>query len=73
MALNDGADKLAVARDYLMQYPAGSQEFDAALEHLRWVKDNRPDLKEQCRLVVEYILKNKGDQQYVVERLESIA
>lgn len=37
MSLNDQRDKLDVAEQYLINYPANSQEFEAALEHLRWV------------------------------------
>lgn len=37
MSLNDQREKLDTAEKYLIDNPANSQEFEAALEHLRWV------------------------------------
>lgn len=41
---SDYYEKLETARDYLIEYPADSQEFEAAAQHLSWAIDNA-DLK----------------------------
>lgn len=43
MALNDEAERLETAEEYLLRYSAASQEFEAAMEHLRWVYQNKPE------------------------------
>lgn len=43
MSLNDQREKLDLAEKYLIDYQAHSQEFESALEHLRWVYLNDSD------------------------------
>lgn len=68
----DEFDKLEAASQYLSESPVGSQEFDAAAEHLRWVLDNQPEHRPHVALVVQVAIKNRGQDAKVVNRLRDI-
>jgi hypothetical protein len=69
MALNDSRDKLSVARDYLLEYPANSQEFEAALEHLNWLKDAHPDLRPAIASVVKEVIQRRLDEDHTMKKI----
>jgi hypothetical protein len=57
-------EKLETARDYLLQYPASSQEFEAAAEHLVWTIDNgsEDELHVVEGIARDIILKRRDDK-----------
>lgn len=71
MALNDDADKLNAAESYLMSYPAASQEFDAALDHLIWVYSHKPEQMHRCEQIVKNVIFRRRDEQHTMEKLRS--
>lgn len=73
MALNDEADRLATAEDYLLRYDAGSQEFEAALEHVLWVHKNKPDFKKPCADLLMRVIMQRADDQRVLSTFANIS
>ena len=72
MALNDDADKLRVAEDYLLRYRASSQEFEAALEHVRWLHDNKAELRPACEQVLRNVVVRRHDEAYTMAKLGAL-
>lgn len=52
MSLDTERERLDVAEEYLKNYPASSQEFDAALEHVQRTYKDKPELRGYCIQVV---------------------
>ena len=52
MALSDMRDKLATAEDYLMTAPLSSEQWTAALDHLRWLW-RQGESRAEVRRIVE--------------------
>lgn len=71
MALNDDADKLNVAEEYLLAYPSSSQEFEAALEHVRWVYANKPELRPKCEHVLKNVVARRRDETHTMAKLRA--
>lgn len=72
MALNDEADRLNTAEDYLLQYPATSQEFDAALEHVLWVHKQKPELKKRCADILMNVITRRSEERAVLAAIGAI-
>jgi hypothetical protein len=72
LALNDEADRLATAEDYLLSYDARSQEFDAALEHVLWVHKNKPDYKKRCADILMNVIKVRCEERTVLAAIGAI-
>lgn len=53
MALNDEAERLNTAEEYLASYAPHSQEYQAALEHVQWVYKNKPEYKARCEQIIK--------------------
>lgn len=68
----DEFDRLESASVYLSKAPVGSQEFDAAAEHLRWVLDNQPEYRPHVALVVQVAIKNRDNDTRVIRRIKDI-
>lgn len=62
-------NKLEAALDYLLRYAASTQEFEAALEHLVWVKDNRPEDRPAVAAVVQEVIKRRRDETHTMTKL----
>lgn len=52
MGLNDEQERLDQAEEYLISYAWHSQEFQAALEHVRWVHKNKPEYQPRCARIM---------------------
>lgn len=68
----DEFEKLETAAEYLSKAPVGSQEFDSAAEHLRWVLNHQPEHRPHVALVVQVTIKKRGQDAKVVNRLRDI-
>lgn len=62
-------DKIAQAQDYLLGYGSSTQEFEAALEHLIWVKDNKPEDRPAVSAVVQEVIRRRRDEPHTMTRL----
>ena len=71
MALNDEADRLKTAEEYLLNYPADSQEFEAALEHVRWVHAQKPEFRSQCENIFKNVIHVRGDETRTMRQLRT--
>lgn len=71
MSLNDERERLDIAEEYLLTFPASSQEFEAALEHLRWVRTNKPDWTARCEQVVKNVIIRRRDETHIMAKLRS--
>lgn len=71
--MTDYDEKLQTAREYLLEYPASSQEFEAAAEHLIWVIDNCPlsDLRV-VEDITRDILLRRADDHAAMKRLTEL-
>lgn len=52
MSLNDEQERLNTAEQYMLDYQSHSQEFEAAVEHVRWVYKNKPELAARCKQIM---------------------
>jgi hypothetical protein len=68
MGLNDEREKLRQAEEFLMKYRPDTQEFEAALEHVRWAFRNT-NLRDACKAVIARVAKARGDERNVVRKL----
>lgn len=69
MALNDEADRLATAEEYLLTYSPNSQEFDAALEHVFWVHKTKPELKKRAADILVNVIKVRCEEKNVLNKI----
>lgn len=72
MALNDEAERLNTAEEYLLTYAATSQEFDAALEHVLWVHRNKPEQKKRCVDILMNVIKQRSEERAVLAAIGAI-
>ena len=72
MALNDDADKLDVAEDYLLTYAAFTQEFDAALEHVLWVHKNKPECRPVCARILKNVIVKRSEDKHVMAKMRRL-
>jgi hypothetical protein len=72
MALNDEKERLDLAEEWLLTYSANSQEFESALEHVRWVHTNKPAWKPRCEAILANVVVRRRDETYTLEKLRSI-
>lgn len=73
MGLNDDNEKLRLAEEWLLEYAPHTQEFEAALEHVRWVHKNRPDLKIQCAVILKNVVVHRCDDERTMAKLRSLS
>ena len=71
MRLNDDMERLGVAEEYLLKYAAATQEFEAALEHVRWVHSNKPEYRPRCEQILKNVVVQRRDEQHTMEKLRS--
>ena len=71
MAINDEKERLDTAEEWLLSYPANSQEFEAALEHVRWVHACKPDLRKRCEDILSNVVVRRRDEVHTMEKLRS--
>jgi hypothetical protein len=72
VALNDEKERLDTAEEWLLAYPANSQEFEAALEHVRWVHARKPEWKARCEAILSNVVLRRCDEVHTMEKLRSI-
>lgn len=72
MALNDEQERLDLAEEWLLAYPANSQEFDAALDHVRWVHDNNSGWRARCEAILANVVVRRRDEVHTMEKLRII-
>lgn len=72
MALNDEKERLDLAEEWLLAYPASSQEFDAAHDHLLWVHANKPEWKARCEAILANVVVRRRDEEHTMEKLRII-
>lgn len=65
--------QLNAAQEYLLEYPANSQEFDAALQHVTWVRDRHPELDGRCKEIIMNVLKRRRDESHTMSKLRGMA
>jgi hypothetical protein len=70
MALNDEKERLDLAEEWLLAYPASSQEFEAALEHVRWVHVNKSDWRARCEAILANVVTRRRDEQHTMSKLK---
>lgn len=73
MPLSNDLDRLAAAEEYLLQYAASTQEFDAALEHVRWVYCNQPEHQPRCQQILTNVVTKRRDEQSIMKKLRSLS
>lgn len=71
MSINDDLDKLGVAEEYLLQYASSTQEFEAALEHIRWVHVNKPEYRPRCEQILKNVVVQRRGDEHTMEKLRS--
>lgn len=71
MPLNDDLERLQVAEDYLLKYAAATQEFEAALEHVRWVHGNKQEYRPRCEQILKNVVVQRRDDQHIMKKLRS--
>lgn len=69
MALNDEKERLDLAEEWLLTYPASSQEFEAALEHVRWVHSTKPDYRARCETILANVVIRRRDETHTMSKL----
>jgi hypothetical protein len=72
MALNDEAERLKTAEDYLLNFPSSSQEFEAALEHVQWVRRQKPELRKQCDQIMSNVVFRRRDEMHTMAKLGTV-
>lgn len=72
MALNDEKERLDTAEEWLLTYSANSQEFESALEHVRWVHSRKPDWKARCEAILANVAIRRRDEEHTMAKLRSI-
>jgi len=72
MSLNDDLEKLRTAKEWLLEYPPHSQEFEAALEHVRIVHKTREDLRMACEQVLKTVVANRHEDERVMKKLREL-
>ena len=72
MPLNDEGDRLKTAEEYLLKYDARSQEFEAALEHVRWVHANKSEYRPQCEQILGHVVGLRRTEKHVMAKLEAL-
>lgn len=71
MALNEELDRLGVAEDYLLEYAATTQEFDAALEHVLLIARTKPEYRLRCEQIIKNVVSCRRDDQQTMKKLRS--
>jgi hypothetical protein len=71
MALNDEKERLDTAEEYLLTYGASTQEFEAALEHVRWVHTTKPEFRKRCEDILSNVVLRRRDEIHTMEKLRS--
>jgi hypothetical protein len=68
MSLYD--DRIDTAREFLLKYPADSQEFEAAAEHLKWVDIHGDDI-DRARVIsaLREVHDSRGNEQRALQQL----
>lgn len=58
MGLNDEGEKLRQAREWLATRRPGSQEWEAAWEHVKWVLRETPDpgIRAQAQVIADQVI-----------------
>jgi hypothetical protein len=58
VAMSSELEKFRLAKEWLNSNPRGTQEWEAAYEHLVWVAKNTTDtgIKAECRAVLEKVM-----------------
>jgi hypothetical protein len=72
VALNDEKERLDTAEEWLLSYPASSQEFEAALEHVRWVHASKPEWEARCAAILSNVILRRRDEKHTMEKMRSI-
>jgi len=72
MALNDEKERLDTAEEWLLSCSPNSQEFDAALEHVRWVHSCKPEYRARCEAILAGVVIRRRDEVHTMEKLRSI-
>lgn len=72
MSLNDDLEKLRTAEDWLLEYPAHSQEFEAALEHVLITHKTREDLRNVCANVLKTVIKARHAEERVMAKMKNL-
>ena len=72
MALNDEDGRLNTAEDYLLQYAAASQEFEAALEHVLWVHKQKPEYRKRCEDILWNVIQQRAEEKSVLAAIGAI-
>lgn len=73
MSLNDDLEKLRTAEEWLLEYPAHSQEFEAALEHVRIIHKTREDLKSKCAAILKNVITARSDDERTMKKLQELS
>ncbi len=73
MSLNDDLEKLKTAEEWLLEYPPHSQEFEAALEHVRIIHKTREDLKSRCATLLKNVVVQRCDDERTMKKLRELA
>jgi hypothetical protein len=72
MALNDEKERLDIAEEWLLTYAASTQEFESALEHVRWVHTTKPDWKARCEQILSNVVLRRRDEIHTMEKLRQV-
>lgn len=68
---NDEQERLDLAEEYLLTYGASTQEFEAALEHVRWVQLHKPDWRARCDAIMMNVIIRRRDEVHTIEKLRA--
>lgn len=63
---------LEAARQYLLDYPAGSQEFESAAEHLKWTNKNDEENRGYVNVIVKDVVARRKDEAHTMRRLKEL-
>ena len=72
LVANSEEERLVTAEEYLLQYDASTQEFDAALEHVRWVHKNKPELRLRCEDILKHVVYARQNDPRTMQKLREL-
>jgi hypothetical protein len=72
VSLNDEKERLDIAEEYLLAYGASTQEFEAALEHVRWVHLHHEDARPRCEAILKNVVTRRSDEEHTMAKLRAL-
>lgn len=69
MSYDYDRDKLREAKNYLLKYSPNTQEFEAALQHVKWVYDHNHEMIGPARAVLLEVMDTRREEKPIMDAL----